>query len=130
MNDSDNVVIGELCPPGYAFINRPRPGSDNHGGIGVLYRYPMKLQEIPFDFQSVNFEYTIISNTQRKVYYAVIYRPPPSPKSGLKTPEFLIDFESFLEHITPFAGNVIKYLAISTYILMSRGDLTLHNFWT
>ena len=76
LNDSDNVIIGELCPPGYMFINVPRD-SDNYGGIGVLYRCPLKFQIIPFNFKSATFEYTIISNTRRKIYYILIYRPPP-----------------------------------------------------
>ena len=108
LTDSDNVIIGELCPPHYSFINIPRgDGTDKHGGIGVLYRSHLKLQIVPSDFNSVTFEYAIISNTQRKTYFVPVYRPPPSRVNGLKTSQFMTEFDSFLEYVSSFACGAI-----------------------
>lgn len=94
LNDSDNVIIGELCPPGYMFINVPSD-SDNYGGIGVLYRCPLKFQIIPFNFKSATFEYTIISNTGRKIYYILIYRPPHPEIMVWRLHSFLMTLRTF-----------------------------------
>ena len=40
--EDDRVVIGELALPGYEYLDFPR-GSVNHGGgIGILYKKPLK----------------------------------------------------------------------------------------
>ncbi|XP_072020412.1 uncharacterized protein [Amphiura filiformis] len=106
MSELDNVKIGELCPPGYNFINIPRD-YNKCGGLGILYRSPLKFQIIPFDFKTVNFEYSIISNNERKIYYVVIYRPPPSKENQLKTSNFLVDFEVFVMCVNSLAGKII-----------------------
>ena len=40
--EDDNVVIGELTPPGYSFINVPRREATG-GGIGALYKSNLNL---------------------------------------------------------------------------------------
>ena len=123
LRSTDNVVIGEMCPPGFAFTSVPiesdsninNNNDNNYCGVGVLYRCPLKFQIIPFEFKSVTFEYAIFSNTQRKVYYMLIYRPPPSTTNGLKTSQFLTDFEQFIIEINSLAGKVMIF-----------GDFNLH----
>ena len=104
--ESDQVAIGELTLPGYSFINVPRKTS-NHGGIGVLYRDSLKLCVIPFDYSCETFEYVIISDKSRKVYYVVVYRPPPSRENGLKASKYLSDIEEFLLQLSSLSGKMV-----------------------
>ena len=43
LRPQDPVVIGELCPPSYTFINAPRDSDDHHGGIGILFKSQIHL---------------------------------------------------------------------------------------
>ncbi len=78
----DAVVIGELSPPGYNFINTPRNYSsgDHHGGIGILYTSQLNLGQVtvPNLLAPEMFEYTVVSNTSRTITIVVVYRPYPS----------------------------------------------------
>ena len=37
LTESDPVIIGEMLPEGYSFLNFPRKG-DAHGGIGIIHK--------------------------------------------------------------------------------------------
>ena len=104
--DSDQVAIGELTLSGYNFINVPRR-TDNHGGIGVLYRSELKLQILPTDFVAETFEYTIIYDKERKIHFVIIYRPPPSTENKLKTSSFLSEFDEFLLYVNTLSGSLL-----------------------
>ena len=71
----DSVVIGELTPFGYSFLNHPRCTS-NHGGIGILFKASLKLCVKLMDFNADTFEYVCITNGSNSTAFAVIYRPP------------------------------------------------------
>ena len=43
LRTDDPVVINESTPPGYTFLNAPRPNSA-HGGIAVISRAPLGLR--------------------------------------------------------------------------------------
>ena len=57
LSEADDVVIGECTPPGYTFISSPRISSTRGGGIGVLFKTPLKLKKKNKDFVSSTFEY-------------------------------------------------------------------------
>ena len=59
--EDDSVVIGECKPPGYEFLNFPRGGSRQGGGIGILYKKTLNLISSPSGFNSVNFEHCIVT---------------------------------------------------------------------
>lgn len=104
--DNDSVVIGELTPPGYDFINVPR-GSSNHGGLGILFKKSLKLSVLPTGFQTATFEHVCISNNSKSIQFVAIYRPPPSVDNGLKTSEFLTEFEKFLDEVSVTPGQLV-----------------------
>jgi hypothetical protein len=106
LGKEEEVVAGELTPPGYSFINIPR-GSSNHGGLGVIFRTVLKLKLVPSDFRCTTFEHALISDKQRKVIYALVYRPPPSTVNKLKTSDYLNDFDDFLIHVNSFSGKIL-----------------------
>ena len=71
LRKDDPVVIGEISPPGYSFINVPRNSNNHRGGVGILYKSQLSLgqvtnQEFP-DFHS--FEYTIVSNMSHSMSF-------------------------------------------------------------
>jgi hypothetical protein len=105
LSESSNVVIGELCPPGYGFLNMPR--GDDHGGLGLLFKRELKPQIISLDFNSVSFEYVIISNSKRDIYYVLVYRTYPSVKNGFKTSQFLSEYDDFLIQVNSMSGKVV-----------------------
>ena len=106
LSRNDEVVIGEIAPHGYSFFNIPR-ATEDYGGLGVIFRSVLKLELLPSDFKTVTFEHALVFDKQRKVIYVLVYRPPPSTENGLKTSEFLSDFDDFLMHINSFNSKVI-----------------------
>ena len=105
--DSHQVAIGNLTPPGYNFINIPREGGDEHGGLGVLYRDSMKLQLQNSTFASQTFEHAIIFDNNRKLHFVLVYRPPPSTENGFTTSQFLDEFDEFLLYVNTLSGKII-----------------------
>jgi exonuclease III len=117
MHQDDPVVINEMSPPGYAFINVPRDSDDHHGGIGVLYKSQLNLCHITnLDFPVVQtFEYAVLSNMSRSMYIVIVYRPPPSVTNKLKVSTFLDEFEHFMDCVNVLPGKVLL-----------TGDLNVH----
>ena len=103
----DSVIIGELTPPMYSFINVPRPNSTTYGGIGILFKSCLKLQLRSTDKQAVTFEHAVVMDISRCVQYVIIYRPPPSSKNGYTTTEFLYEFESFVSDVNLAANKIV-----------------------
>ena len=79
--DLDNVVIAELCPPGYAFRHLPRKNGSGYGGVGLVYRenISVKLKKVKLS-HLVSFENMVVTLTSGcvTVNMAIIYRTPPS----------------------------------------------------
>ena len=105
LSNNEDVVISELSPPGYSFLNIPW-ATEAYGGLQVIFRSALKLEILPSNFNIINFEHTLIDK-QRKVIFALVYRPPPSSENGLKTSEFLSDFDDFLIYINSFSSKVL-----------------------
>ena len=42
--DLDQVVIAELCSPGYSFKHVPRKDGTGNGGVGMVYRSNLQVQ--------------------------------------------------------------------------------------
>ena len=119
MKPDDPVVIKEMSPPGYAFINTPRvyASGDTHGGIGILYKTQIGLclmsnLDIPV---FTTCEYTVVSNMSRSVYIVTVYRPTPSRVNKLKLSTFLKEFEDFIDCVNELPGKVLLV-----------GDLNVH----
>ena len=89
--DLDNVIIAELCPPGYALKHLPRKNGSGCGGVGLVYRenISVKLKKVKLS-HLVSFENMVVTLTSGcvTVNMAILYRPPPSQKNGFTTGEF------------------------------------------
>ena len=102
----DEVVIGELTPPGYTYLSCPRPG-DAHGGLGVLHKSSLNFQNKDIGLKATTFEHLCILDTDNGVRYILIYRPPPSTENGFKTRQFLEEFDDFLDAILLLPGRLV-----------------------
>ena len=102
LNDESSVVIGELTPPGYSFLNVPRPvitnpnQTHNYGGTGLLYKSPLDMFILHSGCTTKTFEPAYFTATHRKINVVVIYRPPPSPTNGFTSLQFLREFDAFI----------------------------------
>ncbi len=108
---NDDVVTGETTPPGFSYINIPKDSSvdtgNSHGGLGIIFKNELRLKRMPSDFCVNTFEHVLIVDNQRKILYALVYRPPPSTENQLRTADFLSDFDNFLIHVTSFSSKII-----------------------
>ncbi|XP_072047067.1 uncharacterized protein [Amphiura filiformis] len=102
----DPVVIGELKPNGYTFLNIPR-GTSNHGGIGVLSKAQLAFRLHPLNAKTVTFEHASILDPNNGVHYIIIYRPHPTKTNGFTLNWFLEEFEDFLQEVSLLTGKLI-----------------------
>ncbi len=106
LNINDTVVIGELLPPGYDFFNFPRE-SDEHGGIGCIYKENMNLQSVNAKFNVSTFEYACVVDPTSGIQYIAVYRPPPSAENGFLPATFLREFEDLMGEVALMPRKII-----------------------
>ncbi len=109
----DDVIMGEVTPPSYTFFNIPRVANPNNnsesnggGGIAAIAKEGLGLQLFPTGRTFSTFEHACFTDMSKSVYFFVIYRPPPSSENGLKTSDFLIEFDMFIESVN-FINNKV-----------------------
>ncbi|XP_072046797.1 uncharacterized protein [Amphiura filiformis] len=116
--DDENVIIGELKPPGYLFLNHPRHdgrSGTRGGGIGVLYKTELNLMSISSGIVTTTFEHIVVTDQSRSILFIVIYRPPPSKVNKLKLSDYLVEIDNFIGETAQLPGKHI-YL----------GDFNIH----
>ena len=106
LNANDAVIIGECTPPTYSFMNYPRgDGTDNHGGIAVIYKTAMKFRTFkPADLITHSFEHACFTDPINGITYVVVYRPDPFPKNAS---DFLEEFDEFVTNISSLTSRVL-----------------------
>ena len=110
LTETDFVVIDQLTLPGYSFLSVPRISNNNDtygGGIGVLFKNDMKLQIFDTELSFDTFELACFTNFSKDIYYYVIYRLPPSTENGLKTADFLDEFDTFVDFVNTLSTKAI-----------------------
>ncbi|XP_072028462.1 uncharacterized protein [Amphiura filiformis] len=104
--NDDHVVIGECTPPGYSFLNIPRP-SGRCGGIAVLFKSQLQLRLRSTTITTTYFEFACITDNVGLLNLVVIYRPPPSPINGFRQSDFIVEFDSFMDDVVLFPGQLL-----------------------
>jgi len=104
---SDPVVVAELEQPGYRFLSTPRDSINGGGGVGVLFKEEMKWQIFDTEMKFHTFEFACFTTIVKDVFYFLVYRPYPSSENGLKTSQFLIEFDNFVEFINTMSSKII-----------------------
>ena len=94
----DEVLIKQLTPPGYSFLHCPREGGGS-GGVGLLYRSCLKLEQTKKEITYQSFEYITVRLTLSKetITLVCIYRPPRSNRNKTKDSVFHNEFTDFLD---------------------------------
>ena len=107
LNSQDDVIIGELTPIGYSFINSPRNASTRGGGIGVLYKSTIQLMMKNSVLTFSTFECAHITDLSCSINLFIVYRPPPSSANIFTSSEFLCEFEEFVSEISLYPGKLV-----------------------
>ena len=105
--NDDPVVISESTPPCYTFLNSSRDGNDCHGGVAIISRSSLNLSFTNTVSAHATFKLACVADPKRHATFAVRYRPPPSAKNGLKTSDFLNDFDDLLGEVTLLSSKII-----------------------
>ena len=90
------MIIGEITPAGYDFINVPRSTGRRGRGIGILYKSSLQLSVVPSDTTPTTFEHVRVVGKLKDICLTAIYRPPPSQANGFTTRNFLDELEIFI----------------------------------
>ena len=106
-DDRSVYTIRDISPTGYAFVDTPRPNG-NGGGVGLLYRKNLKMEQIKSDpFKYFEFKELLLHSSASIIRIIVIYRPPISVKNGHTHAAFLDDFSSLLERLVSSTGRLL-----------------------
>ena len=106
-DDCSDYTVRDISPTGYAFVHIPRPNG-NGGGVGLLYRKNLKMEQIKSDpFKSFEFKEVLLHCSSSIIRIIVIYRPPISVKNGLTHAAFFDDFSSLLERLVSSTGRLL-----------------------
>ena len=107
LRPNDDVILGEMCPPGYDVIHIPRR-TGRGGGVAFVFKQCFKtLLHQNKDYNSMeNMEFTLNCNSET-YRIIVIYRPPSSSKNGATFGVFLEEFNSLLESCMLTNGTLV-----------------------
>ena len=99
----DDVSIGEMTPPGFSFLHRPRV-SGRGGGVEIICRQHLRV----CSFASFDNIEVCLTRGKETIQLVCMYRPSPSSQNKLTTHGFLDDFGMFLsDDSIPAAENVL-----------------------
>ena len=107
LSKTDSVIIGELTPAGYSFLNIPRLTTPLWGGIGVISKTNLNLKIKPSNFSTKTFEHVLLYDGSKRILFVVVYRPPPSDENNLKTPDYLVEIDHFISEVNMSSPKVI-----------------------
>jgi len=119
LNKHSQSSIGELVPAGYKIRHVPRCDNRCGGGVAILHKEGISASLVSStkDSNFTHFEHLncLFSYKDVRMQLAVVYRPPPSQRNGLKNSVFFSEWPLFLEKFVP-----IKH---ELYIV---GDMNFH----
>ena len=75
--------------------------------MGALFKEELGLLSYPTGYKFPTFEQTCFTDMCKSVYYFAIYRPPPSPRKGFTTVEYLWVFDSFVDFVNSLKSKFI-----------------------
>lgn len=133
----DKVCVGELVPTGYSIKHVPRQDGRAGGGVAVLHKLGLsvKILSSSADKAFTHFEHMDchISADGHTTRLAVVYRPPPSSRNGLKNSVFFQEWPLFMEGFitcqldTIILGDMNIHLDEPTDPTAARFISTLHS---
>ena len=111
----DDIILGEMCPPGYDVTRIPRT-TGRGGGVAFVYKKCFKvLLQKNIQFKSMeNIDITLNCNSET-YRVIVVYRPPSSSKNS---PNFNVFMEEF--------NNMLESCMLANGKLIILGDFNIH----
>lgn len=109
LRSQDDLIIGELTPPGFILHHIPRPpATEGHGGVALLLRDQWKYDVIDAGpFSSFEVLEVVIHVRNETIRIIVIYRPPPSQVNRVSWQDFINEFTDLLSHHTTTSGRLV-----------------------
>ena len=105
--EGDDVSTGEMTPPGFSFLHRPRV-SGRGGGVALIFRQHLNVRLCKHrSFSSFENIEVCITRGKQTIRLGCVYRPPPSAGNKLTTCDFIDEFGMFLSDDSIPAENVL-----------------------
>ena len=105
--EGDDVSIGEMTPPGFSFLHRPRV-SGRGGGVALIFRQHLNVRLCKHrSFSSFENIQVCITRGKQTIRLGCVYRLPPSAGNKLTTCDFIDEFGIFLSDDSIPAENVL-----------------------
>jgi hypothetical protein len=98
LSDNDQVTLGNICPPGYKVISKPRCNGKG-GGVAIIYNSMLRVKEVT-QKRHTSFEHVEIliqSPDNTGLSLCAVYRPPPNKNNGFTYKQFSEDISDFLD---------------------------------
>ena len=116
LRSDDDVVVGELTPPGYSLTHVPR-ASRSGGGVAIIHHEEIKAHILNSETKYHTFEAleVTLSCENTSLRMVVIYRPPRSTINAVTINDFIEEFvDMATEHL------------LSKCPLLFVGDFNIH----
>ena len=82
MEAGDDVSIGEMTPPDFSFLYRPRL-SGRGGGVAIMFREHVKVGLCKYrSFSSLENIEVCVTRGKQTIRLVCVYRPPPSARNS------------------------------------------------
>jgi len=104
----DAAKIEEATPKTHLLKHIPRR-SRRAGGVAIIHRKEITVDEKPVTFVAKSFEYmeAVVLSGSSSIRLIIVYRPPPSKKNKLTPAMFFQEFADFLEIQTLTKGKLL-----------------------
>jgi hypothetical protein len=96
-NNSDTVVINNICPVGYDLIHVPR--GSRGGGVALMYRSSLDITLVTSQKKFKCFEHlhASLKHSSGEIQIHIVYRPPPNKKNGFTVQMFIAEMSDLLD---------------------------------
>ena len=126
--DPDYVFrVNNLCPPGYKYIDAPRPTKKSGGGIAIVYKDSFTVKELPPPRKTFLFE-SLCVQVNSKLVILTIYRVPG--RTNLNG--FMRDLDDYLSQLMTQYSTVIVCGDLNVHFENSNDQVatSLHSMMT
>ena len=115
--DKNQATLAAAVPDGYLVEHKARDNGQIGGGVGCVYSKEISLKRLSLSKKYNQFEILCISLhfKRSKVYVAIVYRPQPSKKNGLKLKFF---WPQWCDFLSQFSTRAQEFIIV--------GDLNFH----
>ena len=110
--NSNGIALHHSTPDGYTFLQTPRKGERNGGGVAIIARSfltPKDISRCYKDYLSFEFIVSTFRIEHQTVNICVLYRPAPSIRNNIDRNLFVREFDEFLEICLTSKGPIAMF---------------------